>query len=224
MKLTALKYGATEITENMAFQNGNKETKLPVSLLFFLIEYQKKKILVDVGCDTMPGFELFEFQKPVEVLEAYGVKRNDVTDIIITHAHHDHIDAIRYYPNATIYLHRNEVEEAEKYLPPCSRVHIVDENEFIVNNIEFKHIGGHTAGSGIVLIKTDEKNYVLCGDECYTLQNLLYKKPTGYSYSLTNSKMFVEEYGKACYVPILFHDADLLTNIGYKTLIDNESI
>ena len=73
MKLTAFQYGKTEITEAMAFQNGNADVKIPISLMFFLIETEDKKILADVGCDTMPGFRLFEFQKPVDVLKSYGI-------------------------------------------------------------------------------------------------------------------------------------------------------
>ncbi|MBQ2743357.1 MAG: MBL fold metallo-hydrolase [Oscillospiraceae bacterium] len=220
MKLIALKYGTTEITEAMAFQNGNKKKKMPIALLFFLIEADEKKILVDVGCDTMPGFELSEFQKPVEVLEAYGVSRTEITDIIITHAHHDHIDALRYYPQATVYLHRDELKNAEKYLSEHNKICAIDEDKEIIDNVKFKYVGGHSAGSGIVLIKKDGKKYVLCGDECYTIDNLIHKKPTGCSCCLAKSKSFVSEYGKECYIPIVFHDFCLVPDIGYRTLIE----
>ena len=115
MRLIAFKYGTTEIAEKMAFQGGNENTKLPISLLFFLIEYKNRKILIDVGCDTMPGFELFEFKKPVEALESYGVNRVDITDVIITHAHLDHMDAIRYYPNAEVEIDTKKDEEYYSY-------------------------------------------------------------------------------------------------------------
>ena len=69
MKLTAFQYGKTDLTMRAVFQDGNPNEKMPISLLFFLIETDGRKILVDVGCDTMPGFELFEFKKPVEVME-----------------------------------------------------------------------------------------------------------------------------------------------------------
>lgn len=219
MKLTAFKYGVTEITESMVFQNGSEKIKIPIALLFFLIEAGDKKLLVDVGCDTMPGFELFEFKKPIEVLEAYGVRRTEITDVIITHSHHDHMDALRYYPQATVYLHKNELKGAEKYLPCCSRVCVIDEDKTIIDNVEFKCIGGHSAGSGIVLIK-GEKTYVLCGDECYTMENLIHKKPTGSSCCIAKSEAFVSEYGKDFYIPIIFHDFDLVSDIGYRTLAE----
>ena len=220
MKLVAMKYGTTHITEKMAFQDGNEAKKMPIALLFFLIETSKKKILVDVGCDTMPGFELIQFKKPVEILEDYGVNRNEITDIVITHAHHDHIDSIRYYPNANVYLHKNELRWAEKYLKDCVNVCVLDEDKEIADGVEFKFVGGHSAGSGIVLVDDCEKTYVLCGDECYTKENLLAKKPTGCSCNLEKSKWFLEEYSKECYVPILFHDPDLVDELGTKTITE----
>lgn len=221
MKLIAFKYGATEITERMAFQDGNENIKLPIALLFFLIEYENKKILVDVGCNTMPGFKLFEFENPVKVLETYGVKRTEITDIIITHAHNDHIDAVCDYPQATVYLHKSELQSAEKYLIKTQQVSVFDDSKKIHDNIEIKHIGGHSAGSSVVLVNCSNNTYVFCGDECYTKDNLIKNKPTGSSVCLEKSKHFVQEYRKEKYNTVLFHDPDILPQIGFKVLYED---
>ncbi len=221
MRIIAFKYGVTEITEKMAFPEGNDSVKLPIALLFFLIEHNSKKILIDVGCNTMPGFELFEFELPVNVLETYGVKRTDITDVIITHSHHDHIDAISSYPQATVYIQKNELESAKNYLINAERISTFDEREKIDDIIEIKHIGGHSAGSSVVLIKCGEFTYVFCGDECYTRENLLKNIPTGCSCCLEKSKYFVNEYRKDKYIPILFHDPDIVSEIGAKVLYED---
>lgn len=220
MKLIVFKYGATEITEKMAFQNGNEKIKLSVALLFFLIEHKNKKILIDVGCDTMPGFELSEFELPVNVLETYGVKRTEITDVIITHSHHDHIDSLYNYPQATVYLQEKELKFAEKYLGDEKQISLFKEHQKIFDNIEVRHIGGHSAGSSIVLVHCDKYVYVLCGDECYTKANLLTGKPTGSSVSLERSQNFIDEYKKDKYIPVLFHDPDLLSEIGFKIIYE----
>jgi len=221
MKLTAFKYGTTEITEKMAFQDGNGEIKLPISLMFFMIEQGDRKILVDVGCDTMPGFELYEFRKPIEVLEACGTDHAEITDIIITHAHHDHIDALKYYPKAQVFLHKEELADAQDYIQNCSALNVFEGDTVICEGVEIKHIGGHKKGSCIVLVRTGTKTFVLCGDECYTRENLIYKKPTGSSCCPDKSIGFVEEYSKDIYVPILFHDPLLVEQIGCKTIADD---
>ena len=73
-------------------------------ILLFLFEEENRKILVDVGCDVGAGFEMSIFEKPVLVLEKYGLKAPDITDVVITHAHHDHIAAIQPYKNAVIHI------------------------------------------------------------------------------------------------------------------------
>ena len=59
---------------------------------------------MDAGCDDGAGFEMSLFKKPIAVLKEYGLSPNDITDVIITHSHHDHIEAVKYYENV-VYTH-----------------------------------------------------------------------------------------------------------------------
>lgn len=219
MKLIAFNYGMTDINGKMAFPDGDESVKIPIGLLFFLIEAEGRRILVDVGCDTMPGFQLHQFEYPVKVLESYGISRDEITDVIITHSHHDHIDSVYNYSNATIYIHKNELEGARRYLTDTQKTVVFEDGLKLLHNVEIKCIGGHTSGSCIVLLKTDEKTYVLCGDECYTKENLVKKIPTGSSQQIERSRYFVEEYSKEKYIPILFHSPSIVGEIGYRVLI-----
>ena len=210
MKIIAFEYGKTEITERMAFQDGRADVKLPIALLFFMIEAEDKKILVDVGCDTMPGFVLYEHKSPPEVLKMYGVSPDEITDIIITHSHHDHIDAIRHYPDARVYIHESETSDMIKGF----NVSTFSDSLEIAEGVTAVYIGGHSEGSSIFMVG----EYVLCGDECYTMENLINNKPTGSSFCLEKSIAFVNEYRKSKYKPILFHDPELVGSIKYKII------
>ena len=221
MRLTAFRYGTTEITERMAFQDGREDEKIPVSLMFFLIEEGKRKILVDVGCDTMPGFELFEFEKPVNVLEKCGVMSEEITDVVITHSHHDHIAALYNYPKAAVYINEKELPQAEKYLPDKSKAVLFRKSKKLLSNVGILCVGGHSEGSSVVLIERKGSIYVLCGDECYTSENLAERKPTGSSCSLDKCKAFVEEYSKEKYTPILFHDPCVVEKIGFRVIFED---
>ena len=220
MRMTAFRYGKTEITQRMAFQNGDDNVKIPIGLLFFLIEEDNRKILVDAGCDTMPGFELFEFEEPVRVLESYGVGREEITDVIITHAHHDHIDAVYNYTEATVYVHRKEFESGKKYLKNSKNVAVFDNDKKITDNTQIKYVGGHSYGSCVVHVCAGEKTYVLCGDECYTKENIEKNILTGCSVSLENSQKFIDEFKNESYIPIIFHDSELVTEIGFRVLYE----
>ena len=125
MKIVALKYGESVFGENYIFKGGRKDILLPISFTIYLVQTENKNILVDVGCDDGAGFEMSLFKKPVDVLKEYGLSPNDITDVIITHSHHDHIEAIRYYENATIHIQKDEYPSAKRYIPTSFDVHLI---------------------------------------------------------------------------------------------------
>lgn len=215
MKIIALKYGESVFGENFIFKGGNKDKLLPISFTIYLIQTENKNILVDVGCDDGAGFEMSQFKKPVEVLKEYGILPNNITDVIITHSHHDHVEAIKYYTNAVIHIQKNEYVEAKKYIPENFDVHLFDDEFLLDENIRIKKIGGHSIGSCIVLAD----NYLLVGDECYYEKCLTDKICTGASYYEKASQKFIEEFSNNKIIPLLFHDPQIMSgHIGYNII------
>jgi glyoxylase-like metal-dependent hydrolase (beta-lactamase superfamily II) len=190
-------------------------------LIVYLIEADERVILVDAGCDTMPGFTLKHFASPVEILRRAGYEPKDVTDLILTHAHHDHAEAAKYYPQARIYVHESERHTAEPYLGKLPHVHTFQKGIHIADGVEFCHVGGHSPGSSIVLIRAKGDTLVLCGDECYTHDNLTLGIPTASSFCPERSRAFVEEYRKSGYRPVIFHDPSLVGKIGASVLLEH---
>lgn len=221
MKITVLKYGESIFEENNIFRGGRPDVKLPISFVFYLIETENKKILVDVGCDDGAGFEMSIFCKPVRVLAEYGLKASDITDVVITHAHHDHIAAIKTYTNAVVHIQSQEYEVAKDYIPTTFKVHIFDDEFLLCNNVIVRKIGGHSFGSSIVICRSKEKNYIFCGDECYVKACFERQIPSGASYRPAMSELFIKEYSGTNHVPLLFHDPDILRgSIGYEVILD----
>jgi len=216
MKITALKYGESVFSKRLIFDGDTSDEHIPISFTIYLIQTEDKNILVDVGCDDGAGFEMSVFKKPVEVLKEYGLKPCEITDVIITHSHHDHIEAIAYYTNATIHIQKDEYDIARKYIPKDFKTNLIDEEWRLINRVTMRKIGGHSIGSCIVL--ADE--YVMCGDECYYLKNLAERIVTGSSFDKQKSKEFIEEYHKNKYIPLLFHDPQILAGkVGYTRII-----
>lgn len=214
MRLTALQYGTTRITEDMAFPGGDPEKELPIALLFFLIEAGSQRILVDTGCDTMPGFPLYTFEPPLQTLSRLGLSPADITDVILTHAHGDHAGCARHYPQACFWLQEEALEAAGKYLPPNGQTRIFGEQAAPAPGVVIRHIGGHAKGSCIVELGST----VLCGDECYTRENLTRGIPTGSSRDPEKSAEFIQKYRMPNYRTILFHDPNLVGHLGSKEL------
>lgn len=90
--------------------------KLPYG--YVLIRGGGRNILVDCGHDyTAYGKTLSErfgvenWRSPADVLAEIDITPADITDVIITHAHFDHMGGIRFFPNATFYIQERELSQ-----------------------------------------------------------------------------------------------------------------
>lgn len=204
-RLLQIKYGNTTIPRSWIFTNGNSNAQEPIILSIFYLETDNRKILVDSGCETMPGFVVRNFESPLTVLERYGICPNDITDVILTHAHHDHVACTGYFPLATVHIQQEEYEAAKPYLLQNAFVHTFDNEMTLDTSIRVVKIGGHSVGSSVVECKVENKTVVLCGDECYSDYNLIHCVPTATTYSYENSLAFVKKYSSNFYTCMLSH-------------------
>lgn len=220
MKLTCIRYGSTYLKERDALRGGRPDVELPISLLFFLLEANDKKILIDVGCDTMPGFFLKEHVSPVIALEALGISRTDITHVILTHAHHDHAQCAHYYENAEVIIHRDAYEYAKQYLSDDQRVTLFDGEYSPSNGITVTYVGGHADGSCIVTVCDGNNRAVLCGDECYVRQSFTEQRLSGAVRDKIAAAKFIEKYCSDKDT-VLFHDNSLVGTIGSVILFES---
>ena len=220
IKITAFEYGKTELWEDWIFKGGDHEKTYPISLLFFLIECEGRRMLVDAGCDEMHGFLMTEHECPVLLLERYGIRREEITDVLLTHTHGDHADGIRYYPNATVRVHESERADAERRLHGSARLVTFSDVHPVTDRIRMVHIGGHSRGSSVIEIKTPGKTIVLCGDECYDKRIFELPERLAGSVCRESSLAFFRKYASPEYLPIIFHDPTIVPAHGAKVIYE----
>ena len=204
--ITATVYGRTVLPGNWIFQNGDPQKKEPIQLILYHIRIGDRQILIDAGCDTLPGMVVEDFSSPVMALSKNNILAEHITDILITHAHHDHIDGLRHFPNAKIFIQKDEYLAGSGYFLQGSSVHTFEQSCTVAGCIEVEMIGGHSIGSCIAKLEANGKHYVFCGDECYLRVNLQKRIPTARPYCLANSQRFVEEFSDRKYTTLLAHD------------------
>ena len=100
----------------------NKGTRL-FAYSYVYIEGNGHKILVDVGHDNQSTNhayhdvnDLTDYQFPDAVLAKVGVRPDEIDTVVLTHAHYDHAGATRWFPHATFYLQRRELETSREVL------------------------------------------------------------------------------------------------------------
>lgn len=199
-------YGNSVLPESMIFENGAENKFRPIIFRIYLLKTENRFILVDAGCETMPGFDMREFIDPVNALNNIGISPEEITDVIITHAHHDHIECVKYFKNAAIYIQKDEYEAGKGYLADNLNIRTFDEEMQIYDGIKAVKIGGHSKGSSIVKITDADNKYIIAGDECYMRDCLTKQISTGASYNPERSRYFVKKYGNGEYTVLLCHN------------------
>lgn len=207
MEIKALKYGESSLPESMIFINGDKEKRRQIVFKVYVIRQNEKLVLVDAGCETMPGFVMENFIGTKNALKNIGIECSDVTDVIITHSHHDHIECVGYFKDAIIHIQEDEYENGKKYLLENTRVNTFKEETLVCDGIKIIKIGGHSKGSSVVEVNCNGDTYIIASDECYSRDNLTEKIPTGCSVCPEKSKLFVEKYSDKKYKVLLAHDS-----------------
>lgn len=90
--------------------------KLPYG--YVLLKGKGETILIDTGYDHVAfgkaladAYGVSNYHGPREVLAECGVTPEEITSVLITHAHFDHMGSIDQFPNAKFYIQQRELDK-----------------------------------------------------------------------------------------------------------------
>ena len=114
-----LEYAAVETFPQAVMLYGpwhNGTRKLPYA--YAVLKGKGETILIDTGYDHVnygkvlaDSYGVSNYHPPSEVLPEIGVDPADVTTVLITHAHFDHMGSLDRFPNARFYVQKREIEK-----------------------------------------------------------------------------------------------------------------
>lgn len=172
----------------------DKNIRYRGSLQNYLIDTGTDVILVDTGLPTgtpeeTPNEDSLAYTGKdicsyMDALKAIGYKPEQVTKILLTHKHADHSGELRSFPNAKIYVNKDELNAAElQGLSNIISVSFTDgayynfpETQIIANGIRYIKAKGHTNGNSIVIVENDGLFYLIHGDITYVDEALYENK------------------------------------------------
>lgn len=210
IKICAIKYGDSVLPDSLIFRDGDENSFSNIPFIIYFVKTGKKNILVDAGCKTMPGFNMKNFIGPVEALKREGISTDMITDVVITHAHHDHIECVNEFEKAIIHIQKDEYEYGKKYISENRNINIFDNEYCVTDDVKVLKIGGHTKGSCIVLVSYEDKCSVIVGDECYSHKCILRQIPTGSATCIEKSIEFIRKYSDCKYKLLFCHDEKII--------------
>ncbi len=172
------------------------DQKIDIAMVVWLIRGGGRTILFDSGFHRqkyMDQFHPTDFLSPDKTVQEAGVDPATVTDIIISHAHWDHMDGIDLFPAATIWIQKAEYEyytgaawqaggrhggiESEDVQELLRRniagkVRLVDgDDKEVLPGIRAYTGARHTYASQYIRVE-GQPTFVLASDNCYLYENL----------------------------------------------------
>jgi glyoxylase-like metal-dependent hydrolase (beta-lactamase superfamily II) len=175
---------------------GPKDQKIDVVMVVWLIRGGGRTILFDSGYhrDTfLKDFAMKDYLRPDEAVKTAGVQPDAVTDIVISHAHWDHLGGIDLFPKAIVWIQKEEYryytmdawqpggnhggidpEDVKELLQldTDGRVRLVDgDNVEIFPGIRAYTGSRHTYASQYLKVDGNPP-FVLASDNCYLYLNL----------------------------------------------------
>jgi glyoxylase-like metal-dependent hydrolase (beta-lactamase superfamily II) len=173
-----------------------KDEKIDIAFVFWLIRGNGHNILFDCGFHRERWFKEFpvtNYLRPDKALKAAGVESEQITDIVVSHAHWDHLDGIDLFPKAVVWIQEEEFRhytgaawqpggdhggidpDDVQYLVRLNtegRLRLVKgDNVEIMPGIRVFTGGHHTYASEYLLVE-GEPRFVLASDNMYLYRNL----------------------------------------------------
>jgi glyoxylase-like metal-dependent hydrolase (beta-lactamase superfamily II) len=194
--IQAIRYASAEDEVAGLVMGAPKGEKITIAMVVWLVRGGGRNILFDSGYhrDTfLKYFPSTEYIRPDEAVKLAGVQAEEITDIVISHSHWDHIGGIDLFPKATVWIQKEEyryytsdawqpggnhggidpedVQQLVK-LNTQGRVHLVEgDNVEIFPGIRAYTGARHTYASQYLRVE-GHPVFVLASDNCYLYRNL----------------------------------------------------
>jgi glyoxylase-like metal-dependent hydrolase (beta-lactamase superfamily II) len=159
-----------------------------------------KTILVDAGFSDPTGYEDMQFTRPDSALQKLNIQPEDITDIILTHPHWDHINGIDLFPKAMVWMQQEDHDQFVKYINEKGEVSngytkkdadkllkkksenkltlVKGDNIEILPGIKVFTGSKHTFESQYVVLGPDKDRTIIASDNCWFYYNLTSMLPS----------------------------------------------
>ena len=201
----ALKFAsvANQIAMSVWAMDAPSKDSIKIDFMIWLIKGNNgKNILVDAGfqqdLEEAKGFGVSDYIRPDSMLLKLGLHPGDITDIILSHPHWDHIDGIDLFPNAHVWMQKEDYNyfvgaawqtdsthggfvkrDVEKViaLNLYRKLTLVDgDNKEIIPGIKVFTGSRHTFNSEYALVETGTDKIIIASDNIWIYYNLEHMK------------------------------------------------
>lgn len=203
-QVLAVRYGTRTAGKAESYLNyhiyGEPDAQFGMDYFFWIVRDHARTVVVDCGFSAEAGKRRGRslLIDPVDALRGLGVDPVTVSQVVVSHAHYDHIGNLDRFPAAEIVLSRREYDfwtgpyanrvqfahttEAGELahlsaLAAQGRLRLVDDTLDVAPGLELVVIGGHTPGQLIAQATVDGGAVILAADALHFYEELERDRP-----------------------------------------------
>jgi glyoxylase-like metal-dependent hydrolase (beta-lactamase superfamily II) len=109
--IQAIRYATSPGVDLADLVVGGPHQKVDIAMVVWLIHGGGHTILFDSGFHRQTFTKYFpmrDYERPDQAVREAGVAPDEVTDIVISHAHWDHMGSLDLFPKAQVWIQKNE--------------------------------------------------------------------------------------------------------------------
>lgn len=211
------------VRDDILFEGGDPTIVRMVPSYIYHVYGRGHSYIVDTSfsspekCRELMGLECRRDGDLRDLLEASGVHPETVEAVILTHLHWDHAGSAGLFPNARVicqradyeYFMRDEslLEEYRKELTDIAgRLTLIDGDLQFADGISLERVDGHTPGSQMVTVRTQDGPVIISGDVAMHRQNVAFCRPVGLSVNAEQSRRAIERIVQSGCAVLPSHD------------------
>lgn len=179
-----------------AYHSGDELNRIDMTARSLLLRGNGKTMLIDTGCghkmsDKLMSIYRVDYTRASvnQSLEMQGISPEEITDVILTHLHFDHVggattisptgEIIPTFPNATYHVQKEQLlwaqspteKDRASFMPENwdplianGMLNIIDGDGELFSGIHVQRVYGHTCGLQVIHIQDNEQHIVFPAD------------------------------------------------------------
>jgi glyoxylase-like metal-dependent hydrolase (beta-lactamase superfamily II) len=207
-EVTAVRYGTRSTSKSDVFLHfglyGEPDGPIQMDYFFWVARNTERTVLIDCGFNDVSGGRRGRTMlcAPVPALRRLGIEPADVSLLILTHAHYDHIGNVDEFPGAELVMSAREYEfwtgplasrplfatssetgdiDALRRARAAGRLRLLAGDaatrQPVTAGLDVLDVGGHTPGQLVTLIRTDDGEVVIASDALHYYDEMRLDRP-----------------------------------------------